>query len=373
MKAFPSLLLLLLLLLSNCQPQTDSKKLFDEIEFQYNSGNFNALSNLVDSLKEYCPEEHHLIRKADSLVEISERVCIDFSLTLEEVRARLNDYNIEVNDSNFAGWEEKNWLEYRIINGEKRYFGRTASNLRLLKLFHEIPDKRKDILSKDDDLKLRKDHTSEVIKNSSGDRKPVEPVEMLIDYTLTVSADAVPEGETIRCWLPWPKENHIRQQNVKLISVSHTGYIIAPDSCVHRSVYMETTAKKGEQTVFRISFSYRSYAQYFNLPSLKVLPYHKGSEIYRKYTSEQLPQIHFSDRIKRLADSITEPDDQPDEIVRKTYLWFKENIPWTGALEYSIMPDIPGYVYTNPRGDCGMQTFLFMLKSFICQELIHTG
>ncbi len=41
-------------------------------------------------------------------------------------------------------------------------------------------------------------------------------------------------------------------------------------------------------------------------------------------------------------------------------MWFKENIPWTGALEYSVIPNIPEYVIENRRGDCGMQTFLFM-------------
>ncbi|OFY63066.1 MAG: hypothetical protein A2V64_09500 [Bacteroidetes bacterium RBG_13_43_22] len=64
--------------------------------------------------------------------------------------------------------------------------------------------------------------------------------------------------------------------------------------------------------------------------------------------------------VVKLADSITNPQDDPVTTVRKIYMWFKENIPWTGALEYSIMPDIPGYVISNRRGDCGMQTLLFM-------------
>ena len=82
--------------------------------------------------------------------------------------------------------------------------------------------------------------------------------------------------------------------------------------------------------------------------------------IYKKYTSEQPPQIIFSDEIKQLADRITGEDKDPAEIVRKIYMWFKENIPWTGALEYSIMADIPDYVLKNMRGDCGMQTFLYI-------------
>jgi transglutaminase-like putative cysteine protease len=50
----------------------------------------------------------------------------------------------------------------------------------------------------------------------------------------------------------------------------------------------------------------------------------------------------------------------PVEKVRSLYYWINDHIIWTGALEYSIIPDIPGYVLTNRRGDCGMQTLLFM-------------
>jgi transglutaminase-like putative cysteine protease len=123
---------------------------------------------------------------------------------------------------------------------------------------------------------------------------------------------------------------------------------------------METKAKKGIPSVFRISFSYQSSAQYFNSLELSKLPYNKSSDLYKRYTSEQLPQICFTPEIRKLADSISTQEDNPKEIVKKIYYWFKDNIPWTGALEYSIMPNIPEYVYKNRRGDCGMQTFLFI-------------
>lgn len=45
------------------------------------------------------------------------------------------------------------------------------------------------------------------------------------------------------------------------------------------------------------------------------------------------------------------PQDDPVTAFRKIYLWFKENISCTGALEYSIMPDIPEYVIKNRRGE----------------------
>jgi hypothetical protein len=183
---------------------------------------------------------------------------------------------------------------------------------------------------------------------------------MKIIYTITVHPDAVPDGEKIRCWLPWPKESHKRQREVKLISTSNPQYMIAPDTAIHRTIYMEEQSKKGIPTVFQISFDYTSYAQYFNLSGLKIQPYDISSADYLKYISEQLPHICFTDDIKQLADSIAGKDENPASIVRKVYSWFKENIPWTGALEYSIIPNITEYVYKNRRGDCGMQTFLFI-------------
>ncbi len=343
-----------------CNPGTDCNKLSENIVAQYNTGNYNTLQRLADSLKGNCPDDLNSIRKADSLVEISGRTALDFSLRWEQVRQRLENYNIAFNDSLISQWEKKNWLEFRVINNEKKYFSRTASNLRLLKLFYEDRKKRDEMEKTDSDLILRKDHTAKVIRESKDGNQPVAPVKIDIKYTITVDADVVPDGETIRCWLPWPKENHVRQQDVTFISASLNNYVIAPDSMVHRTLYMESKAQKGKPTLFSISFSLISSAQYFCLPDLKILPYNKDSELYKKYTKEQLPQICFTEEIRKLADSITESADTPAARVREIYMWFKENIPWTGALEYGIMPNIPEYVFTNRRGDCGMQTFLFM-------------
>ena len=83
--------------------------------------------------------------------------------------------------------------------------------------------------------------------------RPVIPVEMTVRYTLTVKPGAVAPGETVRCWIPYPKENHLRQNNIKLITTSQENFIIAPDSVVHRSVYMEAIAEKNKPIDFSVS------------------------------------------------------------------------------------------------------------------------
>jgi hypothetical protein len=299
--------------------------------------------------------------KADSIAEITNRIAIDFPLTEEMVTTQLQKrMGNQFSKEEMKKWEDKGWLEYRMINGEKRYFSRAASNLVLLSRFHLNRPERDSSIAREKEKVFRKTHTQSIIKASEKQAIPVVPVEMKIIYTLTVNADAVPEGETIRCWLPYPKEVHQRQKSVYLLGVSNEDFILAPDSCVHRTIYMENKAEKGKPTIFKISYSYTSSGQYFEPSSMKILPYDTKSALYRKYTSGQLPQICFTENVRRLADSITGDEKDPREIVKKIYYWFNRNIPWAGALEYSIMPNIPEYVLQKRKGDCGMQTFLFM-------------
>ena len=348
------------LLLICCNPKTDCNKLLSEFESDINAGNFLKAVQLADSAKKCCAGEVYLLQKIDSLAQIADRINLDFSLSKDQILRRLEEYSVAVSDSSLAEWDKKNWLEWRMINGERKYFNRAASNLLLLKMFYEDKENQLLEIRRDPEMVSRLAHAQKIVRESGDNTDPVLPVNMKITYTITVHPDVVPEGEKIRCWLPWPKENHPRQHKPELFTASNSNFIIAPDTAIHRSVYMEEISHKGMPAVFSVSFRYQSSGQYFNLANLRIHPYNKTSDIYTKYTSEQLPHICFTENVRDIADSITTQNDDPVTVVRKIYLWFKENIPWTGALEYSIMPNIPEYVISNRRGDCGMQTFLFM-------------
>jgi len=354
------LLAALACMLSECSQKEDCNKMLGDIESGFNAGNFTEVSKLTDSLIKACSGDMLLIIRADSLKDMAERIKLDFHYSWEQIKSKIENLAGPVSSDDIEAWENKKWLECRMIDGEKRYFNRAASNLMLIKKFHEDKAGRLKDISSDPDMVFRLKHTADVLKAAAGEVKPVIPVDMLITFTVTVQPDVVPEGEVIRCWMPWPKGNHPRQKSPELIKTSNPDYIIAPDSSVHRSIYMEAIAEKGQPSVFQIYFRYQSFGQHFNINKIEVLPYDKTSELYKGYTSAQLPQICFTENVRRLADSITDPQDDPVTTVRKIYMWFKENIPWTGALEYSIMPNIPEYVLKNRRGDCGMQTLLFM-------------
>jgi hypothetical protein len=353
------LLPFLLIIISGCNSEKNPALVINHLLGEMDAGNLSMVRIIADSVKRTFPENKAFVFKADSIGQAAERIKIDFSVNEEEVNKQIEKRMGPFTEEDKLKWEEKGWLEYRLIDGKKMFFRRAASNLILLKKFYEDHDLWVKANAEDPEMILRLKHTSEVVK-SGAQGQPAVPVSAEITYTITVHPDVVPDGETVRCWMPWPKSNHPRQKNVELLSTSNSEYRISPDTAIHSTLYMEGKARKGMPTKFSISFRYETSAQYSDIYALKILPYDKSSGIFKKYTAEQPPQIHFSENIKHLADSITDGEKNPAEIVRKIYMWFKENIPWTGALEYCIMDDIPGYVYKHRRGDCGMQTFLYM-------------
>jgi hypothetical protein len=361
MKIYAFLLTFLIIsIISGCSQSTDCKKQLIRIENDIAAGNLKKVKLSADSLKKQCIGDTLLVFKADSLAQIAERINIDFSLTEEQIISRLNKNTGIYSLEDKALWEKNGWLEWRLIDGEKKYFNRAASNLALVKNFFLERAKRDSLMASDKDKIFRMKHTESITKASDKDCHPVLPVDMKIEYTLTVNSDAVPPGEIVRCWLPYPKENNPRQQKITFISSSQPGYIIAPDSVIHRTIYMEARSEKGVPLVFKVSYNYQSSGQYFDLNNLKIKSYDQTSQIFKKYTAEQLPQICFTERLKHLADSITGSENNPVYVVRKIYYWFNKNIPWASAMEYSIMPNIPEYVMMNKKGDCGMQTFMLM-------------
>lgn len=352
---------LLLLVSSGCRhTTTDCRGLINQINAEFSEGNLKRVKHLADSLKVICVDDRQLFNKADSFSQIAERVEIDFQLTENIIDKQLKDRIGAFTPEEKAEWERKNWLEWKMLDGEKRYFNRAAPNLVLIRSFNLHRAERDSLEAGDQESIYRREHTRSIIEASENKTEPVVPVNLTINYNITVKPDAVPDGEFVRCWLPFPGESHSRQQNVRLLSASHEDFIAAPDTSVHRTIYMEARAEKGLPVNFNVSYSYEVSGQFFNPDKMKIIPYDKSSLLYKKYTSEQLPHICFTGNIKHLADSIAGSEENPYEIVRKIYYWFSNNIPWAGAQEYSIIPNIPEYVLQNRRGDCGMQTFLLI-------------
>ena len=248
----------LFLVLTACKQKTDYAAMEASIQRNFDSGNYIATISLADSFKKYYPDKINLYNKADSLAELAERISLDFSVTEDQLMAQLEKKVGPFTMEEKMSWENKGWLEWRLINGHKMYFNRAASNLFLLKQFYEHRSSRLQSIADEPIMIARLKNTMDILKSEDTQSDPCKPVNMKIEYTITVHPDVVPEGETIRCWLPWPKTDQPRQQKVELINTSENNFIIAPDSALHSTIYMESNARKGQPTVFSVTYSYQS-------------------------------------------------------------------------------------------------------------------
>lgn len=346
--------------LVSCHPLQKNDRTIHRADQLYSSGEFGKLKVLTDSLlKEGNLNDSEVIR-IDSMLEMCRRIRYDFRLTEAEVKSRLINYYHDPDSIQLHRWEKGLKLEMRLIDGEKRYFKNAVSNL--FRLDESARNRKIEVDGfQADSLKIFcRQHTQTIVSETRTSGEPVKPVRMNLSYSIVVETNAVPDGETIRCWMPFPREGNGRQKNIKLLKSEPELAVIAPESDLQRAVYLEKKATQDQPTTFRIEFEVETSAQYFRLNSEDIKPYDTAGSVFKGNTGERSPQIVFTPKIKRLAGRILAGETNPLLKVQKIYNWISDSIPWASALEYSIIPDIPGYVIENRHGDCGMKTLLFM-------------
>ena len=352
-------ILSLIALLCACSHQT-GKVDMKLINTEETAGNFKKAAHLIDLYIAENDLSADSVYALNAQKDIMHRIRLDFDKDKSSVVGYIKKYYPDVNDEMLMRWENSKVLEYKIIDGEKWYYDRAASNL--FRLNKEAKARKAEVDKPvESEISILHTHLPEIINTLSKNGKTqIFPVKMRVKYELTLQPNAVPEGEVVRCWLPYPREDHRRQSNVKLLSVNDSNYVIAPAQYAHRTIYMEKTVQKDEPLKFAVEFSYQHVPEWFNLQGKTIQPYDTQSELYKTYTAERSPHIVFTDSIKAISDRITGNETNPYQKVKRKFEWINSTFPWAGAREYSTLTNIPQYVLENRHGDCGQVTLLFM-------------
>jgi transglutaminase-like putative cysteine protease len=287
------------------------------------------------------------------------RILLDFTLTEEEVKARLRRQIPDLSPQEFAAWDAKGLLERQVIDGRTLYFNRAPSNL-----FRVSPE----ALARrhapgpawtDGPMETANAHHREVRDAALGTGKhSVAPRRVRVTYSITVQPDAVPAGETVRAWLPFPRALPGQQEDIRLNSSAPEKHVIAPESTLMRTVYLEQPAQAGQPTKFAITYELTIFAQYYPIDANKVVPARSSPEL-AQYLGERAPHIVFTDDIRSFSRKIVGDEKNPYRIAQKLYAAV-DRIPWGGAREYSTITNISDYALHAGHADCGQQTLLLM-------------
>lgn len=124
MKNTRLLFLALLIILFGYETTSDFSQVLKDIQENLDFGNVSTVIQIVDSLKKISSENKEIIHIADSLEQIAERITLDFSVNENKVKAQLEKLIAQVSSGQISDWENKGWLEWRVIDGEIKYFSR---------------------------------------------------------------------------------------------------------------------------------------------------------------------------------------------------------------------------------------------------------
>ena len=323
----------------------------------------------------------HMRQKYSWDRDLSQRLAVDFRRTREEVKEYIAKYIPDVTDAQIDEWTRTGKLESMEIGKRTMYFRNAAPNLfRLVPELKAIKDSVDQVTDELTGHQAIDAVTIPAIKASvnaalagqnttaiSEEDYLALPKRMRVRFSLTVPVNTLRPGKTLRCWLPYPRQDVARQKDVKFIEagVDSTAYpadriIFSDPSCAHSSLYMEAKTNRYRDVTFYEVFEYTSYGEWHPVDSSLVLKYDTTTEEYKEYTAEREKHVIFTDRIKALADSLTAGLDNPYLQAKAIYTWIDNTFPWASAREYSTMENIPEYVITEGHGDCGMKTLLLM-------------
>ncbi len=334
---------------------------YQDINAEIQVGNFKQAQQLIQQRIASGQLADTAVYNLQLQAALLDRIKLDFNRDEVYVRKTLKPYYPELSDEQLRSWERSGQLEMRIIEGERRYFRNAVWNLFRVDAQAKARRQEVDGPAEDGLAGFLKGYLPEAAAAiAAAPAATARPRQIKITYSLRVKPDAVPAGEIIRAWLPYPRSSRERLGPVQFLEASEPFYIISPLQYPHSSIYMEKPARQGEWTAFQVQASYTAYDEFRPWREWPVQPYDTASALFQHFTAERAQHIRFTPQLRSLSAEIIGEEQNPLQKAWLIYRWIGENIPWASALEYSTMPDIPGYCIQNRRGDCGMKSLLFI-------------
>ena len=285
------------------------------------------------------------------------RIRLDFSLDRAQAEQKLRAQIPNLTADEFDAWDRHGLLESMTIDGDKRYFQRAPSNLFRLSP-QALARRRADAKPLSvGPMETLNDHQREV-RDAALERGYGAPRRVRITQALTVNADAVPAGKTVRAWLPYPRELPHQQEGLRFLASAPATHRIAPASTLQRTVYLEQRAQAGKPTKFEVSYELTVYGQYRRIDPDRVVPA-PVNEQTRPYLGERAPHIVYTPALREFSRKVVGDEKNPYKIAQKLYAAV-DAIPWAGAREYSTISNISDYALHAGHADCGQQTLLLM-------------
>lgn len=175
---------------------------------------------------------------------------------------------------------------------------------------------------------------------------------MRIRASVEVKPDNYRPGKLLRVHIPVPIEGQ-QISDVKIIATSHEPKKISAPDYPQRTVCFEGVYEQGAK--LWVEYEFVNRMRYVDPDPEKALPAQPSF-----YLHEQEPHIVFKPYIRDLAKSIVGDETNPLKKARKIYDYVTSAPIYSFMPPYFVIEDLPGFMATRLKGDCGVFALLFI-------------
>ncbi len=339
---------------ANGRGQSAVLKQVERLELQ---GDFrkaaDVLTNAIAQPALLAAKRNILEFEADRL----ERIKKDFPYTEGQLFKELKKSVKGLTEREYQQWVGEGRFDSREIDGQRRFMAESVSNLffRYPELYaRHIPP-----VNSGQEQRLHWETCAEIKAAALAEKKPyVLPKRFDAVMKVTAAPSAAPAGETIRAWLPVPREYPFQSGFELLSSLPALKHLDGARS-QSRSAYFEEPASQDQPTEFKIEYAYTTHGVWFNINSAVVGPPGTNDPSVAAYTREA-PNVVFTPQMRKLSKEIAGNETNPARKAKAFYDWISEHIKYSYAIEYSTIRNISEYCLSHGYGDCGQEALLFI-------------
>lgn len=247
--------------------------------------------------------------------------------------------------------QDEGAVDWIFVNGQVRYRDNFVENL--VKTRKELWDRLRDPSMAKERIEAGKllDKTVLDMKEKGG-----LAYRMQIRASVKVEKEAERVGELIRVHLPVPVEKG-QVRNFKLLKTSMEPAFIAPPDYPQRTVCMETKLEADQE--FWIEYEFENHTEYNRLAQEDV----KDNQVLddlAPYLEETLPHIRFTPYMRELTEQAVLGEKNPLKKARNIYDYITTHVRYSFVRQYSTIGNLPEYMATSLKGDCGIYALLFI-------------
>ncbi|MBO8161051.1 MAG: transglutaminase domain-containing protein [Thermosipho sp. (in: Bacteria)] len=297
-----------------------------------------AKDSIATRLKKSIPKELKERLKFELFrIELLERV---YPYNKKEAIKLFKKLFKDVTTNDFENLLKHGYIDFRYIKGEQRFQERFHFNIGFsLKQYKE---KQKVRQTNQKMRKITNDAVLRLINSKS-------PKKFKVKARISIKRKE-PKNDSVLVWLPFPI-GEFQQENVKILNTSHT-YKISSNKSPQRTIHFE--GKDSE--IFWVEFSY-TISEWVSNSMKFSRPKPRKSDL-----SEKPPHILFTPYLGKILNTILKDTDKENDYItaRKIYDYLSLNVSYSYVLPYALYDNIPEYVTTTFKGDCGFYAITFI-------------